>query len=74
VSDEVKNDGVAALRRALQFLIDEKIASAVTIEGKITSVYGISWGIDISRPDGETSSYSIAYDRNKWDAIWKSYE
>ena len=75
VTEEVKNDGVAALRRALQFFVDEGIASKVEVAGQITSVFGISWGIDIVKKDGTTAAaYRITYDKNKWAANWKSYE
>ncbi|PKL40742.1 MAG: hypothetical protein CVV44_03810 [Spirochaetae bacterium HGW-Spirochaetae-1] len=75
VTEKTKNDGVQALRRALQFLTDVKAAKSVTVTGQILSVYGIMWEIKIERPDGGTSRYRATYDtRNKWDAVWQSYE
>lgn len=54
VSDKTLLDGIEALKKALQFMIDKGEAQSVDVTGEFISVYGIGWTIEISRPTGET--------------------
>ena len=54
VSDKTLKDGIEALKKALQFMIDKGEAQSVDVTGEFISVYGIGWTIEISRPTGET--------------------
>lgn len=75
VSEETKNDGAAALRRALQFLVSSGAAKSVEVVGQITSVFGVSWSVEITRPDDTLARYAVtAGTKNRWAANWKSYE
>jgi hypothetical protein len=61
VTDETKNNGTAALEKALAFLVSEGIASAVRVSGAITSAYRITWTIEIDSPTG--GRYTINWDK-----------
>ncbi|KKK87967.1 hypothetical protein LCGC14_2747940, partial [marine sediment metagenome] len=54
VTDKTLKDGIEALKKALQFMIDKDEAQSVVVTGEFISVYGIGWTIEISRPTGET--------------------
>jgi len=69
VSEETKNDGTAAIKRALEAMVADHIAAAITVTGKIVSAYMIAWNIEITRPDETKETYSVEYSKN-----WKSYE
>ena len=62
VNDTTRQNGVAALERALAFLVAEKIASKITVTGQILSAYAIGWAIDIEAPAG-ISRYSINWEK-----------
>lgn len=50
VNDDTRNNGTAALERALAFLVREDIASKVTVTGKIINAFAIGWSVDIEAP------------------------
>lgn len=50
VNDDTRNNGTAALERALAFMVRENIASKITVTGQIISAYAIGWAIDIESP------------------------
>ena len=62
INDTTRQNGIAALERALAFLVTEKIASKVTVTGQIISAYAIGWAIDIEAPAGNTR-YSINWEK-----------
>jgi hypothetical protein len=66
VSDDTKNNGTAAIKRALEAMVTDGIAGSVTVKGEILSVYAIAWSIEIARPTG-AESYSVKYSRN-WNS------
>lgn len=47
---------------ALQWMIDDRIAAAVKVEGERAGLYQISLGIEILRPTGETLRYAYMWD------------
>ena len=66
VSDATRNDGVAAIEKALAFLVSEGIASAVRVSGAISSAYRIDWSIEIDAPNGEENGggkYAINWNK-----------
>lgn len=62
VSDKTLKDGIEALKKALQFMIDKDEADSVDVTGEFISVYGIGWTIQISRPTAETR-FNINWDK-----------
>jgi phage gp46-like protein len=62
VNDDTRNNGTAALERALAFMVRENIASKITVTGQILSAYAIGWAVDISAPTGNTR-YSINWEK-----------
>ena len=76
VSEDTKNDGVAALNKALKPLKDIGAVKSIEVTGEILSVYGIAWEIKIIRLDGTTERHTFTSNtrRNKWDLNWKYYE
>ena len=62
VNDTTRQNGVAALERALAFLTRDNIASKITVTGQIISAYAIGWAIDIEAPTGNTR-YSINWEK-----------
>ena len=54
VTDKTLKDGIEALKKALQFMIDKSEADSIDVTGEFISVYGIGWIIEISRPTAET--------------------
>jgi len=63
VSDQSIATGRQYLIEALQPLISEKIASDVSVDGDIISVYGIRWTVEITRFDGSESRFSILWEK-----------
>ena len=62
VNDDTRNDGEAAIRRALDFLVRENIASSITVTGQIINANAIGWAIDIEAPTGNTR-FAINWER-----------
>ena len=62
VNEEVKNNGTKAIEKALAFMVTEKIASNVVVNGYILSAYSIGWTIDIYAPTG-TTRYAINWEK-----------
>lgn len=62
VSDKTLLDGIEALKKALQFMIDKGEAQNINVTGEFISVYGIGWIIEISRPTAETR-FNINWDK-----------
>lgn len=65
VCDATRNDGIAAIEKALAFLTSEGIASAVRVSGEISSAYRIDWSIEIDAPSGAEGGgkYAINWDK-----------
>jgi phage gp46-like protein len=59
VSESVKNDGIKAIERALAYMVQERMASNVSVTGAILGVHAIGWGIDITAPDGTGRRYEL---------------
>lgn len=59
VSENVKNDGIKAIERALSYMVQERMASNVSVTGTILGVHAIGWGIDITAPDGTGRRYEL---------------
>jgi phage gp46-like protein len=49
-------------RGALQWMIDDSIASAINVIGERAGLYQISLGIEIIKQDGDTLQYSYLWD------------
>ena len=62
VNDDTRNDGTAALQRALDFLVRDNIASKITVDGRILTANAIGWSIDIEAPTGNTR-FAINWER-----------
>ncbi len=62
VTDKTLLDGIEALKKALQFMIDKGEVNSIDATGEFISVYGIGWIIEISRPKKETR-FNINWDK-----------
>ena len=62
VDDPTLKAGTAALKKALQFMIDINAAESIEVSGSVLSVFGLSWEIDIVK-GGITSKYTINWDK-----------
>ncbi len=62
VSDKTLKDGIEAIKKALQFMVDKSEASSIDVTGEFISVYGIGWIIKITRPTAETR-FNINWDK-----------
>jgi len=63
VSEKTKNDGIQALKNAMNFMIEEKIAKSISVTGLIINAYAIGWGIEIYRPTTGQTKYEINWDK-----------
>lgn len=59
VSENVKNDGIKAIERALSFMVTERMVSSITVTGEIVGVHAIAWYIDVVAPDGSGRKYEL---------------
>ena len=59
VSEQVKNDGIKAIERSLAYMVQERMASGVSVTGTILGVHAIGWGIEITAPDGTGRKYEL---------------
>ena len=59
VSENVKNDGIKAIERALSYMVQERMASNVSVTGAILGVHAIGWNIDVTAPDGTGKKYEL---------------
>ena len=59
VSEQVKNDGIKAIERSLAYMVQERMASGVSVTGTILGVHAIGWNIDITAPDGTGRRYEL---------------
>ena len=62
VNDDTLKAGTAALKKALQFMIDINAAESVEVIGSVLSVFGLSWIIDIDK-GGIVSRFEINWDK-----------
>ena len=62
VDNKTINDGVSAIRNALKFMIQSKMAKAINVTGSVLSVYGLKWTIDITRDDSSVK-YNINWEK-----------
>ena len=59
VSETVRNDGIKAIERALSYMVQERMASNVSVTGTILGVHAIGWNIEITAPDGTGRRYEL---------------
>ena len=59
VSESVKNDGIKAIERSLAYMVQERMASNVSVTGTILGVHAIGWNIEITAPDGTGRRYEL---------------
>ena len=59
VSESVKNDGIKAIERSLAYMVQERMASNVSVTGTILGVHAIGWNIEITAPDGTWRRYEL---------------
>ena len=62
VNDDTLKAGTAAIKKALQFMIDINAAESVEVISSVLSVFGLSWEIDIDK-GGIVSRYEINWDK-----------
>ena len=66
VDDKTLKNGIAALKKALQFMIDINAAESIDVTGGVLSVYGLYWLIEIIK--GEiTGRYTINWEKGVID-------
>ena len=65
VSENVKNDGIKAIERALAFMVTERMASSITVTGEIVGVHTIAWYIDVVAPGGNGKQYELNWINGK---------
>ena len=63
VDNKTLKAGTAALKKALQFMIDIKAAESVEVSGSVLSVFGLGWTIDIDK-GGIVSRFAINWDKS----------
>ena len=49
VSNKTLNDGTAAIKRALKWMIDISAAEKVEVTGEVLNVFGLGWTVEIFR-------------------------
>lgn len=59
VNNDTINNGTAAIKDSLQFMIKEGMAKTIDVTGGIITVYAIQWEIDVTKPDGTNFKYNI---------------
>jgi hypothetical protein len=62
VDDPTLKAGTAAIKKALQFMIDINAAESVEVTGSVLSVFGLSWLIDIDK-GGIVSRFELNWDK-----------
>lgn len=62
VNNETLKDGVSAIRKSLQFMVNSGMALSIDVSGSVISVYGLSWEIEILRDDSSVK-YSIIWEK-----------
>ncbi|KKL09687.1 hypothetical protein LCGC14_2563380, partial [marine sediment metagenome] len=62
VSDKTLLDGIEALKKALQFMIDKGEAQSIEVTGEFINVFGIGWIIVITRPE-KTNRFDINWEK-----------
>lgn len=62
VNNETLKNGIAAIKKALQFMIDSGSAESIKVFGSVLSVFGLGWEIEIDK-GGITSRFSINWDK-----------
>jgi phage gp46-like protein len=62
VNNATINNGVAAIKKALQFMIDSGMAKTINVTGSLLTVYAIQWTIDIQR-DETSVRYRVNWDK-----------
>lgn len=67
VSDATRENGRAAIEKALAFMVSEKMASSVSVTGVILSAYAIGWSIEIVAPTGVTR-FSVNWEKGSLTA------
>ena len=61
VTDDTLKAGTAAIKKAVQWMIDINAAERIDVMGGVLSIFGLSWEVDITR--GEiVSRYVINWD------------
>jgi hypothetical protein len=71
VSDETRENGTAALQRALKTMIDIKAASRVTVVGRILSASAIGWMIEVEAPNGSGGKYEVNWEKGSLTVGYK---
>lgn len=72
VTDQTKNDGTQALKRALKPMIDEKIAKSIDITGTIINAFSIGWEVTINSITDETIKFYINWQKGELTARFVS--
>jgi len=72
VTDKTKNDGTAAIQRALDFMIELRIAEKIIVSAEIVSVHAISWLVEIYRPETGDIKFQINWDNGELTAKFSS--
>ena len=62
VSQKTLLDGISAIKKALQWMIDTKACENGLVTGEIINVYAIGWNVDIIK-GGVVSKYEINWNK-----------
>lgn len=62
VDNDTINDGVAAIKRALQYKIDNGSADTITVTGFALSIFALEWEIIITR-GSEENRFNVNWNR-----------
>lgn len=68
VSTKTLNDGIAALRNALKWMIDTGAAQSIEVSGGVLNVYGLYWEIEIVRGEGD-NRYQINWEKGVVEVV-----
>jgi phage gp46-like protein len=62
VTDKTLKDGIQAIKKALQWMIDFDAAESIDVSGGVLSVYGLYWTVEIDK-GGITSRFTINWEK-----------
>ncbi len=68
VNNKTIKDGVFAIERSLQFMINSGMAKSINVSGGVISVYGLKWDIEILR-DNTSVKYNINWEKGILNGI-----
>lgn len=63
VNNDTINNGTAAIKNALDFMISSNMAKTINVTGSILTVYSIQWTIEITKPDDTDVKFLVNWNK-----------